>query len=141
MCVNLPPTPVHRLTLLRPFVATALVNFPKNTHDYHCRRHKQLSVGSNPPFRINMSSSCSSERCAAGFTPNNVRLGRRGAWLSMRGFRIVWSTGFNALVFPIVLRPAHLQRRLHKLQVRRDIFFKKCCLLSAGVHGKKTNNA
>lgn len=41
--------------------------FSWNTHIHHCQRHKQLSISSNPLFRINMSFSCSFESRAVTF--------------------------------------------------------------------------
>lgn len=41
--------------------------FSWNTHIHHCQGHKQLSISSNPLFRINTSFSCSLLSCAVTF--------------------------------------------------------------------------
>lgn len=56
--VNQPPTSAHQRAL--PSVCGAgFGEFSWNTHILHCRGHKQLSISSNPLFRINRSFSCS----------------------------------------------------------------------------------
>lgn len=47
--------------------STGFAEFSWNTHIHHCRGHKQLSISSNPLFRINKSFSCSFLSCAVTF--------------------------------------------------------------------------
>lgn len=64
--VNQPPTSAHQRAL--PSVCGAgFGEFSWNTHILHCRGHKQLSISSNPLFRINRSFSCSFLSCAVTF--------------------------------------------------------------------------